>query len=267
MGPSHNPRCNPATRTTANLPRIQFYSPCNRISPARIRPLYGLCPAVPHDCSTYPSVGRMVTYMHSVHTQANAIKFSHQLLCNLKKSSLMKALRKGFLKECPNHNQELVTKYLNLSPATAKDHMKQPKKGIRSMGRNTPKKDDIVINTKKPVPLVTPIVLPIFVEPPPYHGPAYGAQNDAILLSTTNQLQMLFVLVPLQIRYGVLYITTSPAISPLCPSTEASASLSCTTTKQMPSWSKQLKTSMTTAFMKHTKSYLKHWKQRDTHPK
>jgi hypothetical protein len=44
----------------------------------------------------------------------------------------MKALKKGFLKGCPNLRKELVTKYLNPSPATAKGHMKRPKKGIRS---------------------------------------------------------------------------------------------------------------------------------------
>jgi hypothetical protein len=44
----------------------------------------------------------------------------------------MKALRKGFLKGSPNINEELVRKYLNPSPATAKGHMKWPRKGIRS---------------------------------------------------------------------------------------------------------------------------------------
>jgi hypothetical protein len=44
----------------------------------------------------------------------------------------MKASKKGFLKGCPNLRKELVTKYLNPSPATAKGHMKRPKKGIHS---------------------------------------------------------------------------------------------------------------------------------------
>jgi len=47
-------------------------------------------------------------------------------------SSLMKALKKGFLKGCQNLSKDLVTKYLNPSPATAKGHMKCPKKGIQS---------------------------------------------------------------------------------------------------------------------------------------
>jgi hypothetical protein len=71
-------------------------------------------------------------FAHSVRTRANAVKFSHQSRCNPMISSLMKALKKGFLKGCPDLSEELVTKYLNPSPATAKGHMKRPKKGIWS---------------------------------------------------------------------------------------------------------------------------------------
>ncbi len=39
---------------------------------------------------------------HSVQTRANSVKFYQQSLCNPKISSLIKALRKGFLKGCPN---------------------------------------------------------------------------------------------------------------------------------------------------------------------
>jgi hypothetical protein len=68
----------------------------------------------------------------------------------------MKALKKGFLKGCPNMNKELVTKYLNPSPATAKGHMKRPKKGIRTTTRKTP----LII---QPIAqIVNPEVLPIF---------------------------------------------------------------------------------------------------------
>jgi len=58
-------------------------------------------------------------FTHSVHTRANTVKFGHQAICNPKISSLLKALRKGFLKGCPNLSEELVTKYLNPSPAMA----------------------------------------------------------------------------------------------------------------------------------------------------
>ncbi len=71
-------------------------------------------------------------FAHSVRTRANAVKFAHQSMCNPTISSLMKALKKGFLKGCPDLSKELVTKYLNPSPATAKGHMKRPKKGIWS---------------------------------------------------------------------------------------------------------------------------------------
>jgi hypothetical protein len=71
-------------------------------------------------------------FAHSICTQANAVQIAHQSLGNPKISTLMKALRKGFLKGCPNINEELGAKYLNPSPATAKGHMKRPKKGIRS---------------------------------------------------------------------------------------------------------------------------------------
>ncbi len=79
-----------------------------------------------------PSLQEMATFTHFVRTQANAVKFAHQSLCNPKISSLMKAMRRRFLKGCPNLNQELVVKYLNPSPATAKGHMKRPKQGIRA---------------------------------------------------------------------------------------------------------------------------------------
>ncbi len=63
-------------------------------------------------------------FTHSVRTQANTVKFTHQVMCNPKISSLLKALQKGFLKGCPNLLEGLVTKYLNPSPGTTKGHMK-----------------------------------------------------------------------------------------------------------------------------------------------
>ncbi len=83
-----------------------------------------------------PKLPEMATFTHSVRTQANAVKCAHQLLCNPTISSLTKAIRRGFLKGCPNLNQELVVKYLNLSPATAKGHMKCPKQGVRTKNAN-----------------------------------------------------------------------------------------------------------------------------------
>ncbi len=40
-------------------------------------------------------------FTHSIRTSANAVRFAHQSLCNPKISSLMKAMKKGFLKRVP----------------------------------------------------------------------------------------------------------------------------------------------------------------------
>jgi hypothetical protein len=89
-------------------------------------------PQSPVTLPTPPQCMDGAMFTHSVRTQANTFKFAHQAMCNPKILSLLKALQNGFLKGCPNLLEELVTKYLNPSPATAKGHMKQPKKGIRS---------------------------------------------------------------------------------------------------------------------------------------
>jgi hypothetical protein len=84
-----------------------------------------------------PCIGRaphqsIAGFTHSVKTRVNAVKFAHQSLCNPKISTLLKAVRKGFLDGCPNVNVKLILKYLNPSPATAKGHMKRPRNGIKS---------------------------------------------------------------------------------------------------------------------------------------
>jgi hypothetical protein len=117
-------------------------------------------------------------------TRANAVKFAHQLLCNPRISTLMKALKKGFLKGCPNMNKELVTKYLNPSPATTKEHMKQPKKGIRS---TTPKGlANEIRNSQPTVPVVNPEVLPLFDKARTYPGPAYNASTSPAMIEEDN---------------------------------------------------------------------------------
>jgi len=75
-------------------------------------------------------------FAHSITTRANKVKFQHQALCNPKISRLLKATRKGFLKGCPYISEEMILKYLNPSPATAKGCMKRPRYGIKS---TTPK--------------------------------------------------------------------------------------------------------------------------------
>ena len=48
----------------------------------------------------------------------------------------MKTIKAGFMKGAPHLDAQTVQKYLLASPATAKGHMKRPRKGIRS---TTPK--------------------------------------------------------------------------------------------------------------------------------
>jgi hypothetical protein len=88
-------------------------------------PCKSRAPHLPMDTSdTHPGV-TLATFTHSVQTQANAVKFAHQSLCNPKISTLFKAIRQGFLKRCPNLSETLILKYLNPSSATAKGHMKR----------------------------------------------------------------------------------------------------------------------------------------------
>jgi hypothetical protein len=90
------------------------------------------------DCASHtmqPAIHPGITlanFSHSVKTHANGVKFAHQPLCNPKISTLLKAVRKGFLKGCPKLSKKLILKYLNPSPATAKGYMKQPCHGIKS---------------------------------------------------------------------------------------------------------------------------------------
>jgi hypothetical protein len=105
----------------------------------------------------------------------------------------MKALRKGFLKGCPNLSEELVTKYLNPSPATAKGHMKRPKKGIRSTQKQVKTKGDSNIpSIPIPVAQAAPHPLPIFVEPMPYNGPAYNARREVNYIPDDKSIANVF---------------------------------------------------------------------------
>jgi hypothetical protein len=74
----------------------------------------------------HPSI-TLANFTHSMKTRANGMKFMHQSLCNPKISPLLKAVRKGILKWCPNFSEKLIPKYLNPSPVMAKGHMKQPR--------------------------------------------------------------------------------------------------------------------------------------------
>ncbi len=100
----------------------------------------------------------LASFTHSIRTRMNAIQFAHQSLGNPHISTLLKAVRHGFLNGCPNISKKLVLKYLNPSPATAKGHMKRPQHGVCSM---TPKGTI----TADPGPVIDDT--PIQLVPPP----------------------------------------------------------------------------------------------------
>jgi hypothetical protein len=66
-------------------------------------PCEGWVPHPPTEATEVASkVVNMATFTHSVKTCVNKVKFAHQSLCNPKILTLLKAVRKGFLKGCPN---------------------------------------------------------------------------------------------------------------------------------------------------------------------
>jgi hypothetical protein len=124
-----------------------------------------------------PTPIEMAAFTHSVRTHANGVKFAHQSLCNPEISTLMKALKKGFLKGCPNISKTLVTKYLNPSPVAAKGHMKRPKKGIHSTTPKPKQAEETADRSLSAValPQPNPPLLPLFDKVPAYPGPVYQA--------------------------------------------------------------------------------------------
>jgi hypothetical protein len=96
------------------------------------------------------------------------------------------------LKGCSNLNEEMVTKYLNPSPVMAKGHMEQPKKGLRSTQPKKSEKGASPSNAPAPVPQIAPPDLPIFAEPSPYQGPAYGARTDINLIQDNKSSASMF---------------------------------------------------------------------------
>jgi hypothetical protein len=90
-------------------------------------------------------------------TKINNVKFAHQSFCNPPITLILKAINTGFLEGAPLLDALTVQKYLVSSPATAKEHMKRPRKGIRS---TTPKEathapNSHIIRTPQRVPDVT----------------------------------------------------------------------------------------------------------------
>jgi hypothetical protein len=118
----------------ATLPRPGLCIGCAPHHP--LGPCIGRIPHLTVIGETSTRHEEVATFTHSIKTRVNAVKFTHQSLCNPKILTLLKAVRRGFLKGCPNISKKLILKYLNPSPATAKGHMMRPRHGIRS---TTPK--------------------------------------------------------------------------------------------------------------------------------
>jgi hypothetical protein len=99
------------------------------------------------DAHAQPAV-QIAFFADTVQTKANSIRFAHQLLCSPCISTLLKAIKCGYLKGCPNLTAHGVNKYLNPSPATANRHMKRPCQGIRSTSRVPPVPSPSVVQSR-----------------------------------------------------------------------------------------------------------------------
>jgi hypothetical protein len=114
-------------------------------------------------------------FTHSVTTRANAVNFAHQLLCNPKFSTLLKATQHGYLEGCPGINKILILKYLNPSLATAKGHMKRPRHGIKSTHA---KPNPPASKVPQPILQINVPRIPLGHKMRAYPGPPYGRQHD-----------------------------------------------------------------------------------------
>ena len=164
-------------------------------------------------------------------------------------SSLMKALKKGFLKGGPDLSEELVTKYLNPSPATAKGHMKRPKKGIRSTKTKPlralspcPQQPALATIPRSPIAQVNPPILPLFKEVPPYHGPAYNATIGPNIIADDESITNVFCFGTFADKItGVVYNNLMGNI-PFMSLDGSVCFLSCITMRQTQYWPRPLPT-------------------------
>jgi hypothetical protein len=83
------------------------------------------------DSPPQPALHTMICSYHRTTKESN-VKFTHQSLCNLLKSSLLANIHQGFLHRAPHLTTKAVSKYLPPSSVTSKGHMKRPHKGLRS---------------------------------------------------------------------------------------------------------------------------------------
>jgi hypothetical protein len=107
-----------------------------------------------------------------------------------------KQWRRVSSKGCPNLSEELVTEYLNPSPATTKGHMKRPKKGIRST--RTKQLPTVMWQPagtsipQQPIAQANPPILSLFNDVSPYPGPAYQATNGPNIIANDESITNVF---------------------------------------------------------------------------
>ena len=104
-----------------------------------------------------------------------------------------------------------------ISPATAKGRMKCQKQGVRSTWKTLPNKGDSVINIPTSIRQVAPIILPIFVEPPQYHGPAYGAQSQVNIIPDDKSIAYVFCFGAFANKISGVVYNDLTGNSPSCP--------------------------------------------------
>jgi len=190
-----------------------------------------------------PHPGNWAAFTHSIRTRANAVKFSHQSLCSPTISSLMKASKKGFLKGCSDLSEDLVTKYLNPSPVTAKGHMKRPKKGTRSTRTKPlqaliPRLQQLAGTSipRSPIAHANPPILPLFNEAPPYHGPAYNVTIGPNIIADDEFIANVFCFGAFAEKItGVVYNDLTENF-PFMSLDGSLCFLSCITTRQTQYW-------------------------------
>ncbi len=183
-----------------------------------------------------PPSNQLGLFTHTIQTKANSIKFAHQSQCSPPPSTLPKAIRRGFLKGCPNLTANGVTRYLNPSPATAKSHMKQPHQRIQSTTQWQPKAplSKRQLPNEQAAPINNESNMDDLLEPwvnagPPKHGP------NVIFNDNDSFVGNIFCFAHLQISEQEYYTTILPGRSHTCPSKGMYASLSSTTTNPMQS--------------------------------
>jgi hypothetical protein len=72
--------------------------------------------ATPVFTNAHANLSTQIAFLtHTVQTKANSIQFAHQSLCSPKISTLFKAIRRWFIKGCPNLTAKRVSKYLKVS--------------------------------------------------------------------------------------------------------------------------------------------------------